>query len=99
MMDLAFAPSEEDDLLNTTVRNSETGSVVYTIETPKFAEGALTTTVNRLSQLDGSTRFAFKILWNGVRRSLEDVTVVLDHNTLEEVPARDVLERAHGSAT
>jgi hypothetical protein len=98
-MNLSFAPNEEDDILNTTVRDAETGSVMYTIETPKYAEGTLTTTVTRRNQIDGSTRFAFRILWKGIKRSLEDVAVVLDPRTLEEVQVRQILESAPGGAT
>ena len=96
---LSFTPHEEDDILDTTIRDSETGSVIYTVETPKHSEGALATTVTRRNQIDGSVRFAFRILWKGVRKSLEDVMVALDSRTLEEVPVREVLESAPGSAT
>jgi hypothetical protein len=98
-MNLSFAPNEEDDILNTTIQDSATGSAMYIVETPKFNEGTLTTTVTRRSQVDGSTRFAFRILWKGERASLGDVMVVLDDRTLEEVPVRDVLESAPGSTT
>lgn len=98
-MNLSFAPHEEDDIFDTTIRDSETGSVIYTVETPKHAGGALATIVTRRNQVDGSVRFAFKILWKGVRNLLEDAMVVLDSRTLEEVPAREVLESAPGSAT
>ncbi|KAF9645293.1 hypothetical protein BDM02DRAFT_3189829 [Thelephora ganbajun] len=98
-MNLSFTLNEEDDILNTTVRDSETGSVMYTVETPKYAGGTLATTVTRRNQIDGSTRFAFRILWKGVRGSLEDVMVVLDSRTSEEVPVREVFESAPGSTT
>ncbi|KAF9791198.1 hypothetical protein BJ322DRAFT_1040364 [Thelephora terrestris] len=98
-MSLSFAPREEDDILDTTILDSETGSVMYTVGTPKHAEGALTTTVTRRSQVDGSARFAFKIVWKGVRNSLKDVMVVLDSRTLEEVPVREVLKNAPGGST
>ena len=96
---LSFTPHEEDDILDTTIRDSETSSVIYIVETPKHAEGVLATTVTRRNQVDGSVRFAFKILWKGVRKSLEDVMVVLDSRTSEEVPVREVLESAPGSTT
>lgn len=96
---LSFNPNEEDDILNTTIRDSETGSVVYVIETPKSAEGALATTVTRQSQADGSTRFASRILWRGARRTMKDAFVVLDSRNLEEIPVRQVLESAPGSTT
>lgn len=98
-INLSFTSPEGDDILDTTIQDSETGSVMYTIETPKHAERALTTTVTRWSQTDGSTRFAFKILWKGVRRSLEDAMVVLNSWTLEEIPVRELLESAPGSTT
>ena len=98
-MDLSFALDEEGDLLNTTVRVSETNSIMYAVETPKYAGGALTTTVTRRSQVDGSTRFAFRILWKGEKARLEDAMIVLDERTLEEISVRELLERAAGSTT
>ena len=98
-MNLSFAPNEEGDILNTTIRDSETGSVMYTVETPKYAGGTLTTTVTRQNQIDGSTRPAFRILWKGVKGVLEDVKIVLDFKTLEEVPVRQLLGSAPGGAT
>jgi hypothetical protein len=98
-MILSFVPNEQDDILNTVIRDSETGSVVYTIETPKRAEGAVATTVTRRSQFDKSTRFVFRILWKGGKNSLEDAMMVLDHDTLEEVPVRQILESAPGATT
>ena len=99
-MNLSFATNKEDsDILNTTIRDSETGSTVYTVETPNYAEGALTTTVTRCNQVNGSTRFAFRILWKGGKAALKDAMVVLDERTLEEVPVREVLESAPGSTT
>ena len=95
-MDLYFALTD-DDILNTTFRDSETNSIVYTTETPRYADGALTTTATRRNQIDGSTRFAFRIVWGGVL--LEDARVVLDHRTLEEVPAGRVLGRSSGRTT
>ena len=98
-MNLSFAPNEEGDILNTTIRDSDTGSVMYTVETPKYAGGTLTTTVTRQNQVDGSTRPAFRILWKGVKGVLEDVKIVLDFKTLEEVPVRQLLGSAPGGAT
>jgi hypothetical protein len=98
-MNLSFTPSEEDDILNTTIRDSETGSVMYSIETPKYAGGTLTTTLTRQNQIYRSARFLYKILWKGVRGSLEDVMVVLDFRTLAEVPVRNVLRSAPGGST
>ena len=98
-MNLTFTPNEEDDILNTTIRDSDIGSVMYTVETPKHAGGTLTTTVTRRNQADGSTRFAFRILWGGKKGSSEDVKVVLDFWTLAEVPAGEVLGSAPGSTT
>lgn len=98
-MNLSFASNEEDDILNTTIQDSETGSVVYMVETPKHVGGILTTTVMGRDQFDGSIRFAFQILWKGSRGSVEDVKVVLNFRTFEEVPVRDVLGNAPGSTT
>jgi hypothetical protein len=98
-MHLTFTLNDEDDILNATLLDAETGSVVYTVETPQYSRGALTTNVTRRSQHDGSTRFVFRILWRGARRLFEDVTLVLDHRTLEEIPVGQLLERARGTAT
>jgi len=95
-MNLSFTPNEEDDILNTTIRDSDTGFVMYTLETPKRTGGALTTTVTRRNQTDGSSRFAFRILW---KASLKDVKVVLDFRTFEEVPVGEVLGSATGGTT
>ena len=97
-MNLSFAPNE-GDILNTTIRDSDTGSVVYTVETPKRAGGTLTMTVTRQNQVDGSARPAFRILWKGVMEVLEDVGVVLNFKTLEEVPVRQLLGSVPGGAT
>ena len=99
-MNLSFAPNEEDDILNTTIEDPGTGLVAYTVDTPKYAEGTLTTTVTRRNKADGSARLAFKILWRGSKGPLsEDVMVVLDSTTLEEVPVRQVLEDVPGAST
>ena len=95
-MNLSFTPNDEDDILNTTIRDSDTGSVMYRTETPKYAGGTLTTTVTRQNQVYGSSRFAFRILWKG---TLEDVKIVLDFRTLEEVSVKDILGNAPGSTT
>jgi len=68
---------------------------VYTIETPKYSGGILTTTVTRLNQIGGSTGFTFRILWKGAK----DVKVVLDAWSLEEIPVGEVLGSAFGSTT
>jgi len=98
-MNLSFTLDEEDDILNATIRDSDTNSVMYTVETPKRLVGTLTTNVTRRNQDDGSKRLAFRILWKGRKRSLEDVEVVLDFVTLEEVPVREVLGNAPGGTT
>jgi len=98
-MNLSFAPNEEGDILNTTIRDSDTGSIVYTVETPKHAGGTLTTTVTKQNQIDGSAKPAFRILWKGVKGVLEDVKIVLDFRTLEEVPVRQIFGSAPGGAT
>jgi hypothetical protein len=98
-MDLSFTLDEEDDILNATVRDSETGSVAYTVETSKYSGGPLTTTVRRHNQVYGSNRFLFRIFWKGTRGSLEDVRVVMDFRAPVEVPVREVLKSASGSST
>lgn len=99
-MNLAFTSDEEDDILNATVRSSETGSVAYTIETPKFSGGTMTTTVRREHRVYyGSSEFLFRILWKGAKGSFEDVMVVVSPTTLEEVPVREVLKSAPGGST
>jgi len=95
-MNLSFTPNEEGDILNSTIRDSYTGSILYIVETPKYAGGTLTTTITRRDQIDGSMRFACKILWKG---SLEDVNIVLDNEISREVPVREILESAPGSTT
>ena len=37
-MNLSFTPNEEDDILNTTTRDSHTGSVMYTVDTSRSTE-------------------------------------------------------------
>ena len=95
-MDLSFTLTE-DDILNATIRDSAIDSVIYTIETPKYAGGALTATATR--RINGSTQLVFKIVWGGRKMSLESVRVVLNPDTMEEVPVRQVLERAPGTTT
>ena len=97
-LSLSFTLDQEEDVLNTTVRDSSTGSVMYMVETPKFARGALTTTAMRQNQIDGSARFAFSILWKGARMSLDGAKVVLDNRTSEELPIREILQTAPGSS-
>ena len=98
-MNLSFALNEQDDILNATIRDSDSGSVIYTIETPKYSGGVLASTATRRNQINGSTRFAFRILWKGEMASLKDIMVVLDNETSEEIPVRELLERAPGSTT
>jgi len=103
-MNLSFTPNGEGEVLNTTVlnaiiRDSDTGSVMYTTETPKYVGGTLATTVTRWNQIDGSTRFAFRILWKGVRKPLDGVKVVLDGWSLEEIPVGEFLGSTRGSTT
>jgi len=98
-VNLSFTPNEEGDILNTTIRDSDTNSVVYIVETPKHAGGTLTTMVTRRNQIDESTRPAFRILWKGLKGSLEDAKIVLDFRTVEEVPVREILGTASGSTT
>lgn len=98
-MKLSFTPGEEGDIFNGTFQDSDTGSVMYTIKTPKYAGGTLGTTVTRRDQIDGSTRLAFRILWKGTEGLLEDAEIVLDFRTLEEIPIKKIMGRAPGSTT
>lgn len=98
-MNLSFDSGKEDDILNATIQDSDTGSVMYTTETPKHTVGTLTTTVTRWNPMDGSTKLVFRILWKGTGKSLGDVRVISNFRTLEEVPVREVLGSAPGSTT
>lgn len=65
-MNLTFTLNEEGDILNSTIRDSDTGSVMYTVDsTPEDAGGDFTTTVTKLDRNDGSTTRAFRIFWEG----------------------------------
>ena len=94
-LNLSFALDNEDDILNATIRDSNTGSVVYTLETPKCTEGTSTTTATRTNQIDGTTRTVFKILWKG-GKVLEDAKVVLNNRTSEEIPIREIFKAVPG---
>jgi len=94
-LNLSFALGSEDDILNATIRDSNTGSVVYTLETPKYTEGTLTTTATRTNQIDGTTKVVFKIFWKG-RKNLEHAKVVLNNRTSEEIPIREIFRVAPG---
>ena len=94
-LNLSFALDNEDGILNATIRDSNTGSVVYTLETPKYAEGTLTTTATRTNQIDGTTKVVFKIFWKG-RNDLEHAKVVLNNRTSEEIPIREIFRVAPG---
>ena len=98
-MNLSFTSDEEGDILNATIQDSDTGSVVYTADTPKRAGGTLTTTITRWNSMDGSSELVFRILWKGTGKSLGDVKVVSDFRTLEEVPVKEVLGSAPGITT
>lgn len=95
---LSFGLNEDGGVLDT-IRDSDTGSVVYTVESSGCAGGASATAFTRRNQLDGSTRFAFRILWKGGMGSLKEVAIVLDDKTSVEIPVRELLERTHGSNT
>lgn len=92
-MHLTFVLNEEDDILNTTIRDSDTGSVVYTTDTPRRAEGVLTTTVTRWNRADGSTGCVFRIMWRGKQGSLDDVGVMVGERAYRETPAGEILGR------
>jgi len=98
-MKLSFTSDGEGDILNATIQDLDTGSVMYTAETPKRAGGTLTTTVTRWNPMDGSTELVFRILWKGTGKSLGDVRVVSDFRTLQEIPVREVLGSAPGVTT
>lgn len=98
-MDLTFDLDGEAEILNTTVRDYTTGSVMYTVETPTCAEGTLTTTVTGLNRADGSVSRAFKILWKGKKPSLEEAEVTLVNGPSRGVPAREILHDAPGVST
>lgn len=71
-MNLSFNPVEECGILNAPISDSDTGSVAYTAETRKHTGGTLATmSVTRLNQIDGSAGLAFRILWKGIKESLE----------------------------
>lgn len=97
-MNLSFVLNEEDDILNTIIRDSDTGLVVYTIETLKCAGGALTTTVMGQNQIVGWTRLAFRILWKGGKESLGDAMIVLG-DRISQIPVGELLESTPGSNT
>ena len=94
-LNLSFALDDEDDILNATIRDSNTGSIMYTLETPNYAEGILTTTATRTNQTDGTTRIVFKILWKG-GKGLDDGKVVLNNRTSEEISIREIFRDAPG---
>jgi len=94
-MKLSFALDDEEDILNATVRDSDTGFIVYTLETAKYAKGVLTTTATRTNQVDGTTKIVFRVLWKG-GRDLEDVKVVLNNRTSEEIPIREIFRAVPG---
>jgi hypothetical protein len=93
-MNISFAT---DDVLNSTVLESSSGSPIYQLETPKYSRGVLTTTASRRDYLDGSSLPAFQILWVG--KSLENTNLVLDPTTRAKSKARDILPDAQGGAT
>jgi hypothetical protein len=97
-LNLSFALDDVDDIPNATIRDSETGSVVYTLETPRYAQGTLTTTTTRTNRTDGPTRVAFRILWKG-GKGLEDANVVLNNMNSKGVPIREVFRAAPGGDT
>jgi len=94
-LNLSFTLDDEDDILNATIRDSNTGSIVYTLETPKYAEGVFTTIATRTNQTDGTTRIVFKVLWKG-GRGFDHAKVVLNNRTSEEIPIREIFQDAPG---
>ena len=94
-MNLSFTAS--DDVLDSVVFETSSGSPIYQLETPKYSGRVLTTTASRCDYVDGSSWPVFQILWVGT--SLEHRSLVLDFTTRTKRKARDVLPDAQGSST
>ena len=94
-MNLSFTADEE--VLDSVIFESASGSPVYQLETPKYSGRVLTTTASRCDFVDGSSWPVFQILWAGT--SLERTRVVLDFATRAKCQARDILPDAHGGST
>ena len=92
-MNISFAA---DDIFDSTVFESSSGSPLYKLQTPKHS-GRVTTTASRYDYVDSSAWPVFQIRWAG--SSLEHRKLVLDFATHAECRARDVLHDAHGSST
>jgi len=90
-MNLSFT---SDDVFDSVIFESASGSPVYQLETPKYSGRVLTTTVSRCH---GSSRPAFKIFWAG--SSLEHAKLELNFATRTKCKARDILPDAQGSST
>ena len=91
-MNLIFT-NENGDILNSTIRDSDTGSVMYTVETPARERGWVFTTVTKVNRDDGSTTRAFRILWGDGKVEIGSGTSRTD------VDIRDTLQRAPGACT
>jgi len=88
-MYLVFALNEDKDILNTTIRDEDTGSILYTVDTSKQGGGVLTTTV-----ADGeSTEPVYRILWNGGEGSLDYAQVEMGSGSSGKKPATETLGR------
>jgi len=94
-MNLSFTADE--DVLDCVVFESDSGSPIYQLETPKYSGRVLTTTASRFDYVDGSTWPVFQILWAGT--SLERTRLVLDFATRTKCKARDILPDAQGGST
>jgi len=93
-MNISFAA---DDVLNSPVLESSSGSPIYQLETPKHSRGVLTTTASRRDYVDGSSSPVFQIIWAGT--SLESTNLVLDPTTRVKSKARDILHNSQGATT
>jgi hypothetical protein len=94
-MNLSFTADE--DVLDSIIFESASGSPIYQLETPKYSGRVLTTTASRCDHIDGSSWPVFQILWAGT--SLEHAKLVLDFTTCAKCKARDILPEAQGGST
>ena len=92
-MNLSFAA---DDIFDSVVFESSSGSPLYQLQTPKHS-GRVATTASRYDYVDSSSLPVFQIRWAG--NSLEHRKLVLDFATNAEYGARDVLRGARGGST
>ena len=94
-MNLSF--TADDNVLDSIIFDSSSGSPIYQLNTPKYSGRVLTTTVSRFDHVDGSSWPVFQILWAGT--SLEHAKLVLDFTTRTKCKARDILPDVQGGST